>query len=81
MPRQSSVNPPKKKNIKTHRISTEISSRANDSYERDYQRKLSYLGSEDTYSVFSRLKNKSPVTKRKYTGGNTLIPKASRFVE
>ena len=43
LPRQSSVNPPKKKNIKTHRISTEISSRANESFDREHQRKLSYL--------------------------------------
>lgn len=27
-------------------------------------------------NTFSKLK---PLTKRKYTGGNTLIPKASRF--
>lgn len=30
-------------------------------------------------NAFSKLKPKPPLTKRKYTGGNTLIPKASRF--
>lgn len=76
--------PRKKTKVHTQRGSTEGSQRTNDSFQiRDYLKRPIYLNYESRggeTTLFSR-KNHSPMAKRKYTGGNIRIPKASRFVE